>query len=144
MLYSSSYSTSDGAMALTITFVLGTDLDTAQVQVQNRVAIAEPRLPEEVRRLGVTTTKSSPDLMMVVHMLSPDDSYDQLYISNYARSRVRDLLLRLDGVVDLILFGEREFALRIWIDPERSEEHTSELQSLMRISYAVFCLKKNN
>src|SRR3546814_2179072 len=69
---------------------LGTDLDTAQVQVQNRVAIAEPRLPEEVRRLGVTTTKSSPDLMMVVHMLSPDDSYDQLYISNYARSRVRD------------------------------------------------------
>src|SRR3546814_12210032 len=68
------------------------DLDTEQVQVQNRVAIAEPRLPEEVRRLGVTTTKSSPDLMMVVHMLSPDDSYDQLYISNYARSRVRDLL----------------------------------------------------
>src|SRR3546814_3556681 len=106
MLYMSSYSTSDGSMALTITFDLGTDLDTAQVQVQNRVAIAEPRLPEEVRRLGVTTTKSSPDLMMVVHMLSPDDSYDQLYISN------------------------------------RSEEHTSELQSLMRISYAVFCLKK--
>jgi len=119
MLYMSSYSTSDGSMALTITFDLGTDLDTAQVQVQNRVAIAEPRLPEEVRRLGVTTTKSSPDLMMVVHMLSPDDSYDQLYISNYARSRVRDLLLRLDGVGDLILFGEREFALRIWLDPEK-------------------------
>ncbi|WP_193369220.1 efflux RND transporter permease subunit [Pelagibius marinus] len=119
MLYMSSYSTADGAMALTITFKLGTDLDQAQVLVQNRVAIAEPRLPEEVRRLGVTTTKSSPDLMMVVHMLSPDESYDQLYVSNYARSRVRDLLLRIDGVGNLILFGEREFALRVWLDPEK-------------------------
>src|SRR3546814_7990198 len=106
-------------MALTITVDLGTDLDTAQVQGQNSVAIAEPRLPEEVRRLGVTTTKSSPDLMMVVHMLSPDDSYDQLYVSNYARSRVRDILLRLEGVGDLILFGEREFALRVWLDPDK-------------------------
>src|SRR3546814_4181447 len=87
MLYMSSYSTSDGSMALTITFDLGTDLDTAQVQVQNRVAIAEPRLPEEVRRLGVTTTKSSPDLMMVVHMLSPADRYDQHDHSNYAPNR---------------------------------------------------------
>ena len=94
MLYMSSYSTGDGAMALTITFRLGTDLDEAQVLVQNRVSIAEPRLPEEVRRLGITTTKSSPDLMMVVHMLSPDDTYDQLYVSNYARSRVRDVLLQ--------------------------------------------------
>ncbi len=119
MLYMSSYSTSDGAMALTVTFELGTDLDTAQVQVQNRVAIAEPRLPEEVRRLGITTTKSSPDLMMVVHMLSPDESYDQLYVSNHARSRVRDVLLRLDGVGDLMLFGEREFALRVWLDPDK-------------------------
>src|SRR4029079_2339288 len=90
MLYMSSYSTSDGAMSLTITFRLGTDLDQAQVLVQNRVAIATPRLPEEVRRLGITTAKSSPDLMMVVHMLSPDNTYDQLYVSNYARSRVRD------------------------------------------------------
>ncbi|GAB4367610.1 MAG: multidrug efflux RND transporter permease subunit [Kiloniellaceae bacterium] len=119
MLYMSSYSTSDGAMSLTITFELGTDLDNAQVLVQNRVAIAEPRLPEEVRRLGITTTKSSPDLMMVVHMLSPDESYDQLYVSNYARSRVRDILLRLDGVGNLILFGEREFALRVWLDPDK-------------------------
>jgi HAE1 family hydrophobic/amphiphilic exporter-1 len=119
MLYMSSYSTSDGAMALTITFRLGTDLDQAQVLVQNRVAIAEARLPEEVRRLGITTVKSSPDLMMVVHMLSPDDRYDQLYVSNYARSRVRDVLLRLDGVGDLIIFGEREYALRVWLDPEK-------------------------
>ena len=97
----SSYSSGDGAMALTITFRLGTDLDQAQVLVQNRVSIAEPRLPEEVRRLGITTAKSSPDLMMVVHMLSPDDTYDQLYVSNYARSRMRDVLLRLDGVGDV-------------------------------------------
>lgn len=119
MLYMSSNSTSDGQMALTITFRLGTDLDAAQVLVQNRVSIATPRLPEEVRRLGVTTRKSSPDLMMVVHMLSPDDSYDQLYVSNYARNAVRDQLLRLDGVGDLILFGERQYSLRIWLDPEK-------------------------
>ncbi|MEM8878388.1 MAG: multidrug efflux RND transporter permease subunit [Pseudomonadota bacterium] len=119
MIYMSSYSTSDGAMALTVTFELGTDLDAAQVLVQNRVAIAEPRLPEEVRRLGITTTKSSPDLMMVVHMLSPDDSFDQLYVSNYARSRVRDVLVRLEGVGDLRIFGERQFALRVWLDPEQ-------------------------
>jgi HAE1 family hydrophobic/amphiphilic exporter-1 len=119
MLYMSSYSSADGAMALTVTFRPGTDLNQAQVLVQNRVAIAEPRLPEDVRRLGVTTAKSSPDLMMVIHMLSPDDTYDQLYVSNYARSRVRDVLLRLDGVGDLIIFGEREFSLRIWLDPEK-------------------------
>jgi HAE1 family hydrophobic/amphiphilic exporter-1 len=119
MLYMSSYSTGDGSMALTITFKLGTDLDKAQVLVQNRVAIATPRLPEEVRRLGVTTLKSSPDLMMVVHMLSPDGSYDQLYVSNYARNYVRDILMRLDGVGDLIIFGERQYSLRIWLDPEK-------------------------
>ena len=81
MLYLSSYSTADGSMSLTVTFELGTDLDVAQVLVQNRVAAAEPRLPQEVRNLGVTTTKSSPDLMMVVHMLSPDETFDQLYVS---------------------------------------------------------------
>src|SRR5215212_3789632 len=119
MLYMSSYSTGDGSMSLTITFKLGTDLDKAQVLVQNRVAIATPRLPEEVRRLGVTTRKSSPDLMMVVHMLSPDESYDQLYVSNYARNNVRDDLLRLDGVGDITIFGERQYSLRVWLDPER-------------------------
>src|SRR4029453_16935152 len=112
-------STGDGSMSLTITFRLGIDLDLAQVLVQNRVSIAEPRFPEEGRRLGITTAKSSPDLMMVVHMLSPNDTYDQLYVSNYARSRVRDVLLRLDGVGDLIIFGEREYSLRIWLDPEK-------------------------
>src|SRR3954467_12003398 len=119
MLYMSSYSTSDGNMSLTITFRLGTDLDKAQVLVQNRVAIATPRLPEEVRRLGITTRKSSPDLMMAVHMLSPDESYDQLYVSNYARNTVRDELLRLDGVGDITIFGERQYSLRVWLDPEK-------------------------
>ena len=119
MLYMSSYSTADGAMALTVTFELGTDLDAAQVLVQNRVAVAEPRLPEEVRRQGVTTTKSSPDLMMVVHLLSPDESLGQLYVSNYARARIRDALVRLDGVGDVQIFGEREYAARIWLDPDR-------------------------
>lgn len=119
MLYMSSYSTSDGSMALTVTFKLGTDLDQAQVLVQNRVAVATPRLPQEVRTLGVTTLKSSPDLMMVVHMLSSDETYDQLYVSNYARNNVRDVLLRLDGVGDLIIFGERQYSLRVWLDPEK-------------------------
>jgi hydrophobic/amphiphilic exporter-1 (mainly G- bacteria), HAE1 family len=119
MLYMSSYSTSDGSLSVTITFKLGTDLDNAQVLVQNRVAIASPRLPEEVRRLGVTTLKSSPDLMMVVHMLSPNETYDQLYVSNYARNYVRDTLLRLEGVGDLIIFGERQYSLRVWLDPEK-------------------------
>src|SRR6187402_3914942 len=90
MLYMFSQATSDGAMTLTITFALGTDLDNAQVQVQNRVAQALPRLPAEVQRIGVTTEKSSPDLMMVVHLLSPDDRYDTLYLSNYIHLRVKD------------------------------------------------------
>ncbi|PDT09924.1 multidrug efflux RND transporter permease subunit [Rhizobium sp. M1] len=119
MLYMSSYSSADGAMSLTITFKLGTDLDKVQVLVQNRVSIALPRLPEEVQRLGVTTDKSSPDLMMVVHLLSPTHRYDQLYVSNYARNRIRDVLVRLDGVGDVQLFGERQYSMRVWLDPEK-------------------------
>jgi HAE1 family hydrophobic/amphiphilic exporter-1 len=108
MIYMSSYSTSDGSMALTITFKLGTDLDQAQVLVQNRVAIATPRLPQEVQRLGITTLKSSPDLMMVVHMLSPDESYDQLYVSNYARMRCATTAAARRRR-RLTIFGEREY-----------------------------------
>ena len=119
MLYMSSYSSADGAMTLTITFKLGADLDKAQVLVQNRVAVALPRLPQEVQRLGVTTAKSSPDLMMVVHILSPTGRYDQLYTSNYARNRLRDVLVRLPGVGDIQVFGERQYAMRIWLDPEK-------------------------
>ncbi|MBX3023627.1 efflux RND transporter permease subunit [bacterium] len=119
MLYMSSQSTTDGQMVLTITFKLGTDLDKAQVLVQNRVAIAEPRLPEDVRRIGITTLKSSPDLLMVIHLLSPDGRFDQLYIGNYALIQVRDALARVDGVGDVNLFGLREYSMRIWLDPER-------------------------
>jgi len=119
MLYMSSQSTSDGQMQSTITFKLGTDLDTAQVLVQNRVAVAEARLPEDVRRIGVTTTKSSPDLLLVVHVLSPDNRYDQVYIGNYVLTRVRDILARLEGVGDITIFGLREYSMRVWLDPER-------------------------
>ncbi|MEW6269090.1 MAG: multidrug efflux RND transporter permease subunit [Thermodesulfobacteriota bacterium] len=118
MLYMSSQATTDGQMTLTITFKLGTDLDKAQVLVQNRVATAEPRLPEEVRRIGVTTLKSSPDLMMVVHLLSPDERYDQLYIGNYALIQLRDQLARIDGVGEVSLFGLREYSMRVWLDPD--------------------------
>ncbi len=118
MLYMLSQSTGDGVMQLTITFKLGTDLDQAQVLVQNRVAIAEPRLPEAVRRLGVTTQKNSPDLMMVINLFSPDDSYDQIFIANYAVLQIRDRLRRLDGVGQVQLFGASEYAMRIWLDPD--------------------------
>lgn len=119
MLYLTSSSTNDGNMTLTITFALGTNLDAAQVLVQNRVAIAEPRLPEEVRRIGVVTVKSSPDLMIVVHLESPDDSLDQLYISNYALLRIKDVLARIDGVGQVNMVGAREYSMRIWLDPDR-------------------------
>ena len=120
MLYISSQSTSAGTAAITVTFEPGTDLDTAQVLVQNRVALAEPRLPEPVRRLGVSTVKSNPDALMVVHLYSPDDSRDQLYISNYARLQMRDQLQRIEGVGQIQMFGFREFSMRVWIDPERA------------------------
>ncbi|RYI98639.1 MAG: hydrophobe/amphiphile efflux-1 family RND transporter, partial [Acetobacteraceae bacterium] len=119
MLYMYSQSTSDGRVTLTVTFKLGTDLDKAQVLVQNQVAIATPRLPEEVRRLGLTTRKNAPDLLMIAFMLSPDDSYDQLYISNYALRQVKDRLNRLDGIGDITMFGARDYAMRLWLDPER-------------------------
>lgn len=119
MLYMLSQSTSDGRLTLNITFELGTDVDEAQVLVQNRVAIAESRLPEDVLRLGVQTRQNSPNLMMAVHMLSPDGSRDQLYISNFARSQVVDRLLRIDGVGQAIIFGERAYSMRIWLDPEK-------------------------
>jgi multidrug efflux pump len=119
MLYMSSQSTADGTMTLTVTFKLGTDLDIAQVLVQNRVAIATPQLPQEVRNLGVTVQKQSPDLMMVVHLISPNGTYDQAYISNYAFLQIRDPLSRLDGIGNVNVFGAREYSMRIWLDPNR-------------------------
>lgn len=119
MLYMESSSSADGVMQLTVTFELGTNLDDAQVLVQNRVAIAEARLPEQVRRIGVTTTKRSPNLLMVVHLLSPDRSRDQLYISNFAFLQVRDVLQRLQGVGDIQVAGGNEYSMRIWLDTEK-------------------------
>ncbi|MCK1513960.1 multidrug efflux RND transporter permease subunit [Bradyrhizobium sp. 190] len=119
MLYLYSQATSNGQLTITVTFKLGTDLDQAQVLVQNRVAIAQPRLPEEVQRGGVVTRKNSPDILMVVFMLSPDDTFDQLYISNYALLRVRDQLERLDGVGDIQIFGARDYSMRLWLDPDK-------------------------
>lgn len=116
-LYLFSQATSDGVMTLTITFALGTDLDTAQVQVQNRVAQVLPKLPEEVRRLGVTTTKTSPNLLMVVHLTSPEGRYDDIYVRNYAALQVRDVLARLEGVGEVGLFGSGDYAMRVWLDP---------------------------
>ncbi|MFI4876761.1 MAG: efflux RND transporter permease subunit, partial [Blastopirellula sp. JB062] len=119
MLYMESSSSADGTMLLTVTFKLGTDLDDAQVLVQNRVAVAEPRLPDAVRQIGVTTTKQIPDMLLVVHLTSPDNSRDQLYISNFAFLRVRDAMMRLDGVGDIRIAGGNEYAMRVWLDIER-------------------------
>ena len=120
MLYMSSQSTADGKITLTITFALGTDLDNAQVQVQNRVTRTEPKLPEEVTRIGITVDKASPDLTMVVHLTSPDKRYDMLYLSNYAILNIKDELARLSGVGDVQLFGMGDYSLRVWLDPNKT------------------------
>ncbi|WP_311970178.1 efflux RND transporter permease subunit [Pseudomonas baltica] len=119
MLYMSSQSTADGKLTLTITFALGTDLDNAQVQVQNRVTRTEPKLPEEVTRIGITVDKASPDLTMVVHLTSPDKRYDMLYLSNYATLNIKDELASLNGIGDVQLFGMGEYSLRVWLDPNK-------------------------
>jgi len=123
MLYMSSSSTSDGQLTITLTFKLGADLNKAQVLVQNRVSSAEPRLPDEVRRLGVVTRKASPDLLMVIHLYSPDGTRNSDYISNYATLQIRDRLARLDGVGDVRVFGARDYGMRVWIDPDKAAAH---------------------
>ena len=123
MLYMGSQATTDGLMTLTVTFKLGTDPDKAQQLVQNRVSQAEPRLPEEVRRLGLTTVKSSPDLTMVVHLLSPNDRYDMTYLRNYAVLNVKDRLARISGVGQVQLFGSGDYSMRVWLDPQKVAEH---------------------
>ncbi|MBX9829381.1 MAG: efflux RND transporter permease subunit [Xanthobacteraceae bacterium] len=119
MLYMSSNSNGDGRFSIGVTFDIGTNLDIAQVQVQNRVATALPRLPADVRNIGVTVAKASTDLMMVVHVLSPDKSRDALFISNYALLEIKDALTRVDGVGSIIVFGSRDYAMRVWLDPAR-------------------------
>ena len=123
MLYMFSQATADGVMTLTITFGLGTDLDKAQVQVQNRVSQALPRLPQEVQLLGVTTEKTSPDLLMVVHLVSPDNRYDMLYLANLAILQVKDELGRLPGVGNVQVFGAGDFSMRVWLNPNKLASH---------------------
>ncbi|MFK8329852.1 efflux RND transporter permease subunit [Pseudomonas sp. BJa5] len=120
MLYMSSQSTADGKLTLTITFALGTDLDNAQVQVQNRVTRTEPKLPQEVTRIGITVDKASPELTMVVHLTSPDQRYDMLYLSNYATLNVKDELSRLGGIGDVKVWGLGEYSMRVWLDPNKT------------------------
>jgi gold/copper resistance efflux pump len=119
MLYMNSLATSDGRLTLTITFAQGVDDGRAQIEVQNRVARALPRLPVEVQRLGVVTQKAAPDLLMVVHLVSPDGRYDPLYLSNFAKLQVRDELARLPGVLDVQAFGEGDYSIRVWVDPRK-------------------------
>ncbi len=119
MLYMSSNSTSDGTCTITVTFKLGTDLDLAQVQVQNRVSVASARLPEDVRRLGITTVKQSPNFTLVVNLVSPDNSLSDLYVGNYALLNVKDELARLPGVGLVQNFGGSEYSMRIWLDPDK-------------------------
>lgn len=119
MRYMESRSTNDGRMTLTVTFKLGTDLNTAQVLVQNRVAIATPKLPEEVRRQGVVTKKTSPSLLMVINLISPNNRYEPLYLSNYATLQIKDVLARVPGVGEALIFDTREYSMRVWLDPEK-------------------------
>jgi hydrophobe/amphiphile efflux-1 (HAE1) family protein len=119
MLYMSSQSTNSGSMALTIAFKPGTNLDKAQVLVQNRVSLAEPRLPEDVRRQGISVKKRSPDLSVVVNLVSPDKRYDSVYLSNYALLQIKDTLARLPGVGDIVVFGARDYSMRLWLNPEQ-------------------------
>ncbi|WP_037082134.1 efflux RND transporter permease subunit [Neorhizobium vignae] len=124
MLYMSSQATSDGVLTLTVTFKLGTDPDKAQQLVQNRVSQAEPRLPAEVRALGVTTVKSSPDFIMVVNLVSDTDRYDITYLRNYATLNVKDRLTRIQGVGQVQVFGAGDYSMRVWIDPQKAAEHS--------------------
>src|SRR5262249_2015780 len=119
MLYMSSQAGNDGSYTLTVTFEIGTSLNTALVMVQNRVTLALPELPTEVQRQGITIRKKTPDILLVISMISPDGRYDDLYLSNYAYINLRDELLRVDGVSDINIFGERDYSIRIWLDPQK-------------------------
>jgi multidrug efflux pump len=119
LLYMFSQATVDGRLTLTVTFALGTDLDNAQVQVQNRVSQALPRLPQDVQRIGITTEKATPDFLLVAHLVSPDERYDMLYLSNFAHLQVKDELARIPGVGSVQVFGAGEYSMRVWLDPDK-------------------------
>ncbi len=119
MIYMSSKSSDDGSMSLTVTFAVGTDIDMATVLVQNRVAMAEPKLPEEVKREGVTTKKKATAIVLMVNMISPDGRFDDIYLSNYINTRIKDVLTRVPGVGEVQVFGAKDFGMRIWLNPEK-------------------------
>src|SRR5262245_42684648 len=119
MMYMSSQSTNDRNYTLTITFEIGTDLNSAQVLVQNRVALAMPELPPQVQLQGVSTKKKSPNILFAINVISPDGRFDDLYLSNYATIHIRDELLRIKGVGDIIIFGQRDYSMRVWLDPDK-------------------------
>ncbi len=135
MLYMSSTCSSNGTYSLTVTFEVGTDLDMAAVLVQNRVAIAQPALPEEVIRLGVSTKKQSTNILLIASLYSPEQRYDTLFLSNYATLRIKDELTRLDGVGDVRIFGARDYSMRVWLDPDKLRSRnltTSDVVSALR------------
>src|SRR6516165_9897732 len=119
MLYMVSISGNDGSFTLTVTFKPGVDLNFAQVLVQNRVNLALPLLPDVVKQAGVTTRKRNPDILLIVSIYSPHDRYDQLYLSNYATIQVKDELARVAGVGDVFIFGQQDYSMRVWLDPDR-------------------------
>src|SRR5499425_348040 len=138
MIYMVSQATGNGALSINVVFKTGTNIDLAQVLVQNRVSVALPRLPEEVQRIGVTVRKNSPDLMLVIHLISPDGSLDQQYISNYATINIKDVITRIDGVGDTIVFGARDYAMRVWLDPAQIQSRG------LTASDVVAALRGNN
>src|ERR1700722_2872670 len=119
MLYMSSQMGNDGSYALSVTFEIGTDLNTALVMVQNRIALAMPQLPTEVQLQGITIRKKTPDILQVISFYSPNQRYNDLYLSNFATIYIRDELLRVDGVSDINYFGERDYSIRVWLDPQK-------------------------
>src|SRR5262245_19888368 len=139
MLYMASQSNSDGSYTLDVTFELGTDVNLNQVLVQNRVAVAEPTLPEVVRTIGVSVKKRSPDLLLVLSLVSEDDPrtgrpyYDQLYLSNYATIHLKDTLARVEGVGDVVVFGARDYSMRVWLDPDKLQSRNLTAGDVIRV-----------
>src|ERR1700728_2351176 len=132
MLYMSSQSTGDGKLTITVTFAIGTDLNVAQMLTQNRVQDALPRLPNDVQLLGVQVRKSTPTILLAVHLFSPDGTRDLLYLSNYATLHIKDALARLPGIGDVQLFGARDYAMRIWLDPDKVAAYRLNAREVLR------------
>ncbi len=132
MIYMSSQCSADGSVTITVTFDLGTDIDTAQVQVQNRVSMATPRLPEDVRNIGVVVKKKSPDMLVAINLISPDNSRDKLYLTNYAITQMNDRLARIYGVSEVMVFGAREYSMRVWLNPDKLTHYNLTASQVVR------------